>query len=80
MKGTGYQIQDKAGYNLYSDDQEQLFDTLDEARSWADAIWESLTWDADEDEEPQQKKDCIIAYYENGVNRGEYPLFPEGVM
>lgn len=75
---TGYQIQNKNDRtNAFTDDRKQCFETLEEARSWADAIWEqeeSLNAEMDEDDRTS-KDDFIIAYYEKGVQRGEYPLF-----
>ena len=53
---------------------------MEEARGWADEIWEQIQEcekDCDylEEDERTKKEDMIIAYYENGVQRGEYPLF-----
>lgn len=75
---TGYQIQGKDGLNAFTDDQRQTFETLEEARSWADAIWEQdeqINAETDDEELRTKKEDYHVAYYENGVNRGTYPLF-----
>lgn len=78
---TGYQIQNITDrLNAFTDDQNQTFSTLEEAREWADEIWEQIEEcekDCDylEEDEKTKKEDMIIAYYENGVQRGEYPLF-----
>ena len=75
---TGYQIQNKNdGTNAFNGEKEQHFETLEEARSWADAIWEQeevLNAEADEDERTS-KDDFVVAYYERGVHRGDFPLF-----
>lgn len=78
---TGYQIQNITDrLNAFTDDKNQTFSTLEEARGWADEIWEQIQEcekDCDylEEDERTKKEDMIIAYYENGVQRGEYPLF-----
>lgn len=69
---TGYQIQNKNDRtNAFADDRTQVFETLEEARAWSDEIYNS----SKEASPEVEKDDFIIAYYENGVQRGEYPLF-----
>lgn len=79
MNKTGYQIQFKADRtNAFSEDANQVFRTLEEARSWSDSVWEQQEQlnSEEEDESCKTKKaNFIVAYYENGVQRGEYPLF-----
>ena len=76
---TGYQIQGQDRRNAFTDDGKQVFATLEDAREWADEIWEQIQeCEKDsflEDDERTKKDDMIVAYYENGVQRGEYPLF-----
>ena len=75
---TGYQIQNKNDHtNALNGEREQCFDTLEEARSWADALWEQEEQiNAELDgEDRTSKDDFIVAYFENGIQHGEYPLF-----
>lgn len=75
MKLTGYVIENKNDrLNAFSDEPGQHFKSLGEARSWAEAFWEGVLETSEEDEGPQ-KSDYIVAYYLDGVQRGEYPLF-----
>ena len=79
---TGYQIQGKDRSNAFTDDPKQVFKTLEEAREWADELWEQIQeCEKDctylEDNEKTKKEDFEVVYYENGVPRGEYPLFQE---
>lgn len=76
---TGYQVQGKDRLNAFTDDRKQVFISLEEAREWADELWEQIQeCEKDcvlEDYEKTKKEDMIIAYYENGVQRGTFPLF-----
>ena len=57
---------------------EELFATLEDARSWKDCIEEDIeNYNADADEDELiSKADYIVAYYdEQGVQRGEWDLF-----
>lgn len=75
---TGYRIENKKDrLNAFSDDQEQHFESLEEARSWRDELWESVTNETAEEEQISQKADYIVAYYKDGVQRGEWPLFED---
>lgn len=72
---TGYRIENKKDrLNAFSDDAEQHFDSLEEARGWADEFWDGILKSIGEDEYPD-KNDYIVAYYLEGVQRGEWPLF-----
>lgn len=57
---------------------EQTYNSLTEAKSWADCIEEDIDLyneEVDEDERIS-KSDIIVSYYDaKGVQRGEWPLF-----
>lgn len=76
---TGYQIQNKIDKsNAFNGEKEQVFESLEEARSWSESIWEGIEEsenEYDDDSERTTKDDLIVVYYENGVQRGGYPLF-----
>ena len=77
---TGYQIQGQDRRNAFTDDPKQVFKTLEEAREWADELWEQIQeCEKDcsylEEHEKTKKEDLIVVYYEKDVPRGEYPLF-----
>lgn len=79
-KRNGYQIQHVAGrMNAMSEDQNQTYASLEEARDWADCVAEEIeTYNAEIDPDitpPLRKEDYVIAYYVDGVERGEFPLF-----
>ena len=77
---TGYQIQGQDRRNVFTDDKKQVFKTLEEAREWADELWEQIQeCEKDcgylEEHEKAKKEDFVVVYYEKDVPRGEYPLF-----
>lgn len=72
---TGYKIiSTEDRLNAFSDDENQYFETLEEARSWKEAFWESIIDAADKDN-PPKKSDYKIAFYKDNVHREDYPLF-----
>lgn len=75
---TGYIIENKNdGTNAFSDDPDQHFDSLEQAKDWADALWESIMDCVGKDDDMPQKSDYIVAYYKDGVQCGEWPLFED---
>lgn len=77
-KLTGYQIQTKDGHNAHNDDDNQAFKTIEEARNWAEAIWErteNVNKEFEYEEYKIKKEDFVIVYFEEGVERNTFSLF-----
>lgn len=69
----------KSDSDMHCNDLIECYESLEEARSWADAFWESVMDDPGDDPDLYpQKTDFYIEFYNDfGVPRGRYPLFAE---